>query len=111
MTLELKPEDQEYVEAIWKAPLRTIAGELTKVCPECGETPETNSDSDHAMVLCFVAIACEGYYVVNPNLVGFSRPNWSDWKEDLMHDPDDDEPHDDSPTVGGPGFDDDGYGS
>lgn len=27
----------------------------------------------------FVVVGCEGYFVVNPNLVGISSPNWDDW--------------------------------
>lgn len=52
----------------------------TPKCPECGEEPEPWAEMHTTIVLrngcTAVLIGCEGYLVVNPNLVGIRMPNW-----------------------------------
>lgn len=73
----------QYLAHCRKAPLEVVKDYLTTVCPECGRD-KTYSDFDfhpwiHQMIGPFIAIACEGYWVINPNAVGISRPDWNDW--------------------------------
>jgi len=46
---------------------------LSPICPECGHIPEPE-DGIH-IVLGAVVISCEGYWVINPNVVGIPSPN------------------------------------
>jgi hypothetical protein len=66
-------------------------GALTTVCPECGET-SNEFDSFHTVMSVnpgpeltssgvYIIIGCEGYWVVNPNLVGIVSKTWTDWNE------------------------------
>jgi hypothetical protein len=64
-----------------------ISGPLTSTCPECesnfADSDEAHEDTEHIIVATTsdtfaVVVACEGYFVVNPNLVGIDSPNWSD---------------------------------
>lgn len=60
--------------------------ELTTTCPECGMEPaEPDTDEYHEFIenTRFVLIGCEGYHIINPNLVGVPRPNWCDWKDEF----------------------------
>lgn len=61
----------------------------TSTCPECGADFDSRvdamSDNDGAHVVLelsgdvfAVIVGCEGYWVVNPNLLGIHSPNWSD---------------------------------
>lgn len=71
---------------------------LTETCPECGENGVDANDrrehlGDHLHVMApgphpddpyqvagrWVAIGCEGYAVVNPNVLGLTDPGWDDW--------------------------------
>lgn len=69
-----------YVDAV-KAILQSEAFDLspyiTGACPECEQCP-TPDDGEHIMDATgsFVLVGCEGYWVVNPNVVGISAPNW-----------------------------------
>lgn len=63
---------------------------LTTRCPECGsdfaDLDEAREDTDHIIIATTsdttaVIVACEGYFVVNPNLVGIDSPGWSDWMD------------------------------
>lgn len=57
------------------------AAAITNTCPECGiENPE---DDLHATAEAgtgsgyrAVVIGCEGYWVIDPKLVGIDAPNW-----------------------------------
>lgn len=64
----------------------------TNICPECGADFDsrvdamTDTDGAHLVLelsgdVFAVLVACEGYYVVNPALLGLGaeHPNWSDW--------------------------------
>lgn len=74
------PGSLAYVQAVAAAPLNVIALWLTNVCTECDLQPTAEgTESDHGMIGDFVLIGCEGYYVVNPNVVGIRNPNWCDW--------------------------------
>jgi len=64
----------------------------TVICPECGDIPTPsrmgglNGDSVYTHILDadgFVLIACEGYYVINPNAIGLNQPGWHDWHEEI----------------------------
>lgn len=66
---------------------------LTNVCPECGDTIDTwdaatrdvhvvtNTANDGDPKVYAVVVACEGYWVINPEVVGLPRDNWQDWTE------------------------------
>ncbi len=55
---------------------------LTLTCPVCGVQPGAE-DTEHQNVGYFVAIACEGLYVVNPGWVGMDGSRWEDWTKDV----------------------------
>ena len=48
---------------------------LSPVCPECGHVPEQEGGI-HVVLGAAVVIGCEGYWVINPNVVGIPRPSW-----------------------------------
>jgi hypothetical protein len=57
---------------------------LTTTCPECDERVDMFGGYNHISVALTegthaVVIGCEGYWIVNPALVGIDSPNWSDW--------------------------------
>lgn len=67
-----------------------LSGPFTSTCPECdsrfADVDEAHEDTEHIIVTLTsdtfaVVVACEGYFVVNPNLVGIDSPMWSDWTE------------------------------
>lgn len=63
--------------------------EWSEVCPECGNVPTWVNDMDHVFVvtdaaadlpgISAVIIACEGYLVVNPRVLGLGDkfPGWT----------------------------------
>lgn len=60
---------------------------LTTICPECDKevTPDveraTREDGFyHRMMDNWVIVGCEGYRVVNPNIVGQKSEFWHDWR-------------------------------
>lgn len=54
---------------------------LTRTCPECGAHVYPG-DPNHVLTSDgYVVVGCEGYWTVNPNLVGVYAPNWCDWRE------------------------------
>lgn len=62
-----------------------LSGPFTTTCPECGDdfadTDAVRNDDLHIIVTLTsdtfaVVVACEGYFVVNPNLVGIDCPMW-----------------------------------
>lgn len=57
---------------------RLAARDLRTTCPECGVEPSEVPEvaSDHRLAGPYVVVGCEGYYVVNPNLVGIPSPGW-----------------------------------
>lgn len=44
-------------------------------CPEC-ESPD-DGNGLHATYRGFILVGCEGYWVINPNLLGFDKPLWT----------------------------------
>lgn len=60
-----------------------IKAYLTTRCPECDREAFTDPDA-HVLVNGYVVIGCEGYYVIDPNLVGIESPNWSSWLDDNL---------------------------
>lgn len=56
---------------------------LTTTCPECGDEV-TNDITAHVVIIDreetqFVIVGCEGYWVINPEIIGMDREGWSDW--------------------------------
>jgi hypothetical protein len=73
---------REYLRRVWGAPLHIIAQDLECLieCRDCDEIPSdypNAPDADHVMIGNFVIIGCEGYWQINPALVGIESPNWS----------------------------------
>lgn len=67
------------------ANLANIPGEVAqqqfgRVCPEC-ELEVDPLDADHIVTDyegdMLVLVGCEGFWCINPNLVGMSVPNWT----------------------------------
>lgn len=58
---------------------------LTNRCSECGEV--VNIFATHHVVVAdgqdgtgaYVVIGCEGYWLINPNVVGVKNIDWQDW--------------------------------
>lgn len=77
-----------YLEAVTVAV--TMQGKteipLTTTCPECGVDLELDdTDAEHMLIkttsdTVAVVVGCEGYWVIDPALVGvgYLAPNWSD---------------------------------
>jgi hypothetical protein len=68
----------EYLAAVMRAMMRSdtrVAPYLSPICPECGQLagPE---DGVHIVLGAVVVVGCEGYWVINPNVVGIPSPNW-----------------------------------
>lgn len=83
------PEVQAYAERVDAAIVAgKVSGPFTTTCPECGndyaDSEDARMDDLHVIVTLTsdtfaVVVACEGYFMVNPNLVGIDSPMWSDW--------------------------------
>lgn len=79
-------ETAEYVMAVIKAVQEHRIDEvITNYCPECNQDLYEFNVQDHIAYVAsenpdvlVLIVACEGYWVINPNLVGFNRPNWTD---------------------------------
>jgi hypothetical protein len=80
------PEIHDYAEAVLAAIVAgKLSGPFTTVCPECGDdfadADAAYADHEHIIVALTsdtfaVIVACEGYFVVNPNLIGMDSPQW-----------------------------------
>jgi hypothetical protein len=80
------PEIKAYARAVDAAVTSgRLSGPFTSSCPECGsdfsDTDEAYEDNEHIILALAsdtyaVVVACEGYYVINPNLVGIDSANW-----------------------------------
>lgn len=66
---------------------------ISDVCSECCEEVSefeyandshvfTDREGDTPIML----IGCEGYLMINPNVLGVSAPNWQDWMTELEND-------------------------
>ncbi len=55
---------------------------ITDVCPECGEQQTTGENhavivrEEDGLAVLVLAIGCEGYWVIDPALVGLNAPDW-----------------------------------
>lgn len=85
MTNNANP-NEAYVQAVTDA-IRAghddIKAYLTKRCPEC-DGDATDEPEDHVLVQGWCVVACEGYWVVDPNLVGIESPRWMNWMDDHL---------------------------
>lgn len=53
------------------------------ICQECGETPTPGGYPHVLDADGFVLICCEGYWQINPNMIGLPDEQWSDWHEEI----------------------------
>lgn len=56
---------------------------LTDRCPECGQVPTGTDTQAHRMHEGFVIIACEGYWVMDPEKIGLGTGNWMDFRDNI----------------------------
>jgi hypothetical protein len=73
------------VNAGMQATYRTLRPYLTPRCTECGQAVTDMTDhwqSLHIIVNGYVIVACEWYWVVDPNIVGIAG-TWCDWAEGM----------------------------
>ena len=67
---------------------------LTDTCPECGDKLDSwlaASDEAHLVMQTTsdtyaVLVGCEGYWVINPGLIGLPRGMWQDWTDNPLGD-------------------------
>jgi hypothetical protein len=76
-------------------------GPFTNTCPECGDHVDDITDTEHVVVtltgdVTAIVVGCEGYFVIDPNLVGIDSDTWQDWRK---------LPEIDSTDVSGPEWD------
>ena len=74
--------EQSYLTALSNAPFGTVSPYLQTVCPECSH-PIRPDDAEHAMIGPNVVIGCDGFLMVDPNLLGIHAPQWIDWRPDF----------------------------
>jgi hypothetical protein len=85
------PKVRAYAQAVKMAvEAGRVSGPFTTTCPECGNDYADREDvvmDDNHIIFALtsdtfaVVVACEGYYMVDPNLVGIDSPMWSNWAE------------------------------
>lgn len=89
------PSVPEYRAAIVKAWFDGALpyGAITSVCPECDEIVYADEPGDHVLLGDWeideahrgignvVIVGCEGYLIVDPNLLGWQHPGWQDWRD------------------------------
>ncbi|WP_063729021.1 hypothetical protein [Streptomyces sp. RTd22] len=83
----MKPEELEYLDAVRQTPLGRIEPYLSSVCRDCDGQVDSSNLAGHVMIGSHVVICCEGYFMVDPNVVGIPSPNWSDWREKAESNP------------------------
>ncbi|MEU0218721.1 hypothetical protein ABZ281_28090 [Streptomyces sp. NPDC006265] len=76
-----------YLNAVRQAPTRLIEPYLTSVCTECDRHVNPSDPDGHVMVGYNVVIGCEGYWLIDPTVVGIWRPNWHDWRKTVVSTP------------------------
>lgn len=90
MLITLKTADY-LMKAIQAINLGKTEIPLTNRCPECNEAIDTYLDaadyanghivyqttSDTFVIL----VGCEGYWTINPELIGLPRDMWMDWQD------------------------------
>lgn len=93
--MELNIERAEYLLAVAKAnhDLKIPADRISTSCAECGECiEEMGPQLEVCHVLArfgdapdggmFMVMGCEGYWYVDPSLVGIERSGWQDWQDE-----------------------------
>ncbi|MFC8428574.1 hypothetical protein [Streptomyces sp. NPDC057253] len=76
---------EEYLEAVRKTPLGLIESYLTSVCTECDTHIPPCDPDGHVMAGSAVVVGCEGYWLIDPNVVGIEAPHWQDWREPVPY--------------------------
>lgn len=56
---------------------------LTERCPECGQVPTGLDIQLHRMHDGFIIVACEGYWVMDPEKIGLGTGNWMDFRDGI----------------------------
>lgn len=69
--------------------LLVIDGKVTNRCPECSETLTFFETGDHIAAAygqdnVAVIVACEGYWCIDPSLVGLPRGQWMSPHDDVL---------------------------
>lgn len=64
-----------------QAPGAALLEHLTERCPECSQVPTGLDQQVHRMHDGTVIIGCEGYWVIDPGLVGLATGNWMDFRD------------------------------
>lgn len=74
----------EYLDRITRAIEKAdpkVCSSLSRKCHECGKgtllMPFPYLETDHVLLGPWIIIGCEGYWQIDPNLVGFDSPHWS----------------------------------
>lgn len=66
-----------------QAPGAALLEHLTERCPECDQVPTGDDVRLHRMHDGTVIIGCEGYFVIDPELVGMGTGSWMDFRDDI----------------------------
>lgn len=83
LPIDATGEDAIYIGTVVKAlesDIESVRPYLTQKCMECDETPDGCTVDYHGMIGSYIVIGCEGYFQVNPNVIGMTNPNWCDWR-------------------------------
>lgn len=82
-TFETEMRAARYASMMQAALLKDLIdpSQLTSVCPECGDQMVIGATDEHVVMIDseeteFVLIACEGYWVMDPRIIGWDRENW-----------------------------------
>lgn len=80
------------IEAVTSDPDR-VSRWMSDICSECCEPVEQFGYAEDSHVFLereestpVVLIGCEGYLMINPNVLGIIKPNWQDWMTELEND-------------------------
>jgi hypothetical protein len=74
-------EVESYLRAVRRASVAVVEPYMRADCPECDYDLDPNDPEDHVVIGSMVVIGCQGYWIVNPNVVGIEKPNWCDWTD------------------------------
>jgi hypothetical protein len=80
----LPPTPADYLRAVTDKIETLPVGALNRYCPECGR--EAELDGEHITIatvggFTVAVIGCDGYWCIDPKLVGIHAPNWSPAEE------------------------------
>lgn len=77
-------QTRDYLRRVRQADPATLAQYRTETCPECGDPVEGDGlvlcdDGEFAHVVLggSVVLGCEGYWVVNPAVLGMDAGSWT----------------------------------